>query len=968
MSSLKYNAFLGAMPFMDPSLLPQANSWVNRDCWFVDGTLRPIKAPAVDTALPAPSSSTKTLYRYRPCPKDPTQSYWIQRGESYNVAPSPVANDKYGRLYFTRQEYTATEAAELPHFYDVKGLLGRTSNEDLCNAAAPVFGSYSPNDSASYTLGVPSPLSATVAYTGGEFALATSTNGTTWDQPADYKGTAYAFLTVFQGVAAAQVLLAGGYNGAIARSTDGGTTWAPASVPDDAAAYTIRCFAELSGVLIAGCNDGRLLTSTDNGATWTIPDYCNGKAFVEGHITAAITHNSNIRIGTTAGYTRELKTVSGVLAKPTDTDNPWENVSGLTGLFRVTDTNGTTVHPIYSAVVISDPTLGTRAYFVGGNKKGRIVRNTSNDAVPTWTLADGNATISPILSIAANASRTQFIVATASSYRMYTNSYSPWPEVNVHSDTFAGAQYFKTAAGAWKNIRYAGFTGTGTGSPFVVGEKGGFAFLTYPDISNPAGTWVGPPTSFGEAPLNYVAYISGKYILTGNDQAATNQELQVRYYAITFVDGFGAEGAPILTTKVSATANGAFTLGWKNPSLSGLRVNTGDAKFYIYRTASSGTTTEFLLVDKVGYAPATETYTYDDSKKDEELNEVMVSTDWIPPPQKLRGLVTLPGGVLAGFVDNTLWFSEPGQPHAWPVKYQRTVGAPIVGLSTFANSVLVTTIDRSYIASGIDPFNMALTELETDQSCISANSVVDMGGSAIYASPRGLVRVSNMAPEWITKQLFTPDQWAQLNPASIRATVWEGRYLAFFDGQPLYAAYTINGVITYPKGMSLVPGGDVDGVSWYSTSGSFPITDAYDDKVYFLSNGARYIWNSGVTNATCFWRGKLLQSPESLSFSWLQVQSGDYEATVRYYSEEGSTLVYEVVIGVTNVTTRQMSFTATEYHPDGTVKKTFSGTAQDGTVRLPAGRRSRFHVVEIETQGRVRQVLFTQSSLELRTT
>lgn len=979
MSSLKFNTFLGAMPYMDPTLIPEANSWINRDCWFVDGTLRPIKEPALDTTTPAPPAGTETMYRYRPCPKDPTQAYWIHRPGSYNVAPSPVANDKYARLYFSRQSYTASEAAELPHFYDVKGLLGRSSNEDLCGGSA-AYGTYPEDDPASYTLGVPSPISASVAYTGGEFALATSTDGVTWSQPDDYKGTAYAFLTVFAGTG---VTLAGGYNGAIAYSKDGGSTWAQATVPDDASTYTIRCFAYGSSTYIAGCNDGRLLVSSD-GITWTIPEYCKTQAFVSGHITAAINFLGKLRLGTTAGYARELKVTSGVMASPTDATNPWVNIDGVTSKFRVDENGGTTIHPINGAVVLNDPNpqLGTRAYFVGGNKKGRIVRNTASG----WELAADQATVGPIISIAANAAKTQFVVATASSYRMYTNSFTPWTEVNVHSDAFAGAKYFKTTTGAWKDVRYVGFTGNGTGSPFVVGEKGAFAFLTYSGGADYVGTWNGPPAAFGETSLNYVAYLNSKYILVGNDQAATNQELQVRYYSITFIDGFGAEGAPILTTKVSATANGAFTLSWKNPTFYvredgtpitsevwtgnayATRVNKTGAKFYIYRTASSGASTEFLYVDSVAFNEATETYTYTDSKKDEELGEVMPSTDWVPPPPKLRGLVSLPGGVLAGFVDNTLWFSEPGQPHAWPVKYQRTVNAPIVGLSTFANSVLVTTRDRSFIASGVDPFNMALTELETDQSCISADSVVDMGGSAIYASPRGLVRVSNMTPEWITKQLFTPAQWAQLNPASIRATVWEGRYLCFFDGQPAYAAYGVNGVTTYPAAMSIVPGADIDGITWYTATARRVVTDPYDDKVYFINGTNRYIWNNGANNAKCFWRGKFLQSPESLSFSWLQVQGEQYETTVRYYSEEGYTLVFEAVIGVTNSTTRVTPFTAKQYNSAGAVTRTFAGNALDGTIRLPAGRRSRFHVVEIETQGQVRQVLFTQSGVELRST
>ena len=500
----------------------------------------------------------------------------------------------------------------------------------------------------------------------------------------------------------------------------------------------------------------------------------------------------------------------------------------------------------------------------------------------------------------------------------------------------------------------------------LVGTNGRIAFLN-------GETWVGPTAGkdFGETPILSVDFNGIRFVAVGGTKTAANLTVAPRYYAVTFVDGFGAESAPALAGKVTAASGDGFKITWgvnlnmvgDNPKYI-VNKDAGKAKFYIYRTASSGSSTEFLRVDSVDYVEGTTTYSYTDTKTDDVLGEVMLSTDWIMPPEGLRGLVTLPGGVLAGFVDNTLWFSEPGQPHAWPVKYQRTVSAPIVGLSTFANSVLITTIDRSYIASGMDPFNMALTELETDQSCISADSVVDMGGYSIYASPRGLVKVSNMNPEWLTKQLFTPAQWALLNPSTMRATLWEGRYLVFFTPPEGGVPYAAAGV----KSFSLVPGADVDGIAWYSQAGDRAFTDPYDDKVYFIEGTNRKIWNAGTTNKTCLWVSKLLQSPESLNFSWLQTQTAGEtgSATVRYYSEEGYTLLAEVTFSNTNAITRQTAITGKVYNSDGTQKSTFSGNVYDATARLPAGRRTRFHLVEIETDTKVRQVLFTQSALELR--
>lgn len=955
MATLKFEAFLGDIPYLDATGLPEQNSRLNRDCWFVDGKLQPIKEALTDGTVP---EGTKTIYRYRPCPKDASQAYWITRTESYNVAPSPIPNDKFGRLYFTRKKYATGDTVELPHFYDVKGLLGRTNNTDLCTNTGT--GPFPVSGATKYTLGVPSPRDFSAGLTSGYFSLGVSSDALTWTYPEGFRGQEFSFLRI---ATFGSRVVAGGYNGVIVYSDDDGATWSTAYTPETAVTFVIRSLAhDGTGRCIAGCENGKLLISVDNGANWSLPAYSgDGQRVADGHITAAVylSSNSSFFIGTTGGVVK--KATSAALS---DAD-PWEGVADATSKFQVVSGGQTTINPIFDGAA----SAATGAlYFVGGAATGVAVTRASNG---TWSTMTGHDLNGPIRSINMNATGDRFVCTTTEAYQERVSSWGA--KVKVHSTDFAGASFFRSGS-VWKDVRAAGYNNNN--SIILIGERG--AFAREADFSGGL-VWHGPTTSdyFGLTRLNDFAYVGGKYLLVAGDRLSSTVTVQPRYYAVTFVDGYGAESAPVLSTKITAVPGTGFKLQWKAPTFqvtedgavtsSGLTqtVNLNGAKYRIYRTASSGSSTDFLLVDGgVAHVIGTNDYEYTDVKQDEALAEVMLSTDWIPPPPKLRGLVTLPGGVLAGFVDNTLWFSEPGQPHAWPVKYQRTVSAPIVGLSTFANSVLITTIDRSYIASGMDPFNMALTELETDQSCISADSVVDMGGYSIYASPRGLVKVSNMNPEWLTKQLFTPAQWALLNPSTMRATLWEGRYLVFFTPPEGGVPYAAAGV----KSFSLVPGADVDGIAWYSQAGDRAFTDPYDDKVYFIEGTNRKIWNAGTTNKTCLWVSKLLQSPESLNFSWLQTQTAGEtgSATVRYYSEEGYTLLAEVTFSNTNAITRQTAITGKVYNSDGTQKSTFSGNVYDATARLPAGRRTRFHLVEIETDTKVRQVLFTQSALELR--
>ena len=99
-------------------------------------------------------------------------------------------------------------------------------------------------------------------------------------------------------------------------------------------------------------------------------------------------------------------------------------------------------------------------------------------------------------------------------------------------------------------------------------------------------------------------------------------------------------------------------------------------------------------------------------------------------------------GILVGFTGNTLCFSVPFAPYAWPVRYQQSVDAPIVGIAAIDQSVFVGTTQGIYIFTGSDPGQMSSEKLPVQQSCVSKRSIVSLDRGVCWASKKGLCFIS----------------------------------------------------------------------------------------------------------------------------------------------------------------------------------------------------------------------------------
>lgn len=96
MATLRVDTFGGVAPLIDPKKLPEWGAQAAINCVFEAGDLRPLRSGLqIQWGGPAPVAPTR-IYQWR--------SRWLAWSGDVDVAASPVANDQFQRLYWTRGE------------------------------------------------------------------------------------------------------------------------------------------------------------------------------------------------------------------------------------------------------------------------------------------------------------------------------------------------------------------------------------------------------------------------------------------------------------------------------------------------------------------------------------------------------------------------------------------------------------------------------------------------------------------------------------------------------------------------------------------------------------------------------------------------------------------------------------------------------------------------------------------------
>lgn len=281
--------------------------------------------------------------------------------------------------------------------------------------------------------------------------------------------------------------------------------------------------------------------------------------------------------------------------------------------------------------------------------------------------------------------------------------------------------------------------------------------------------------------------------------AVDNDLAEVVKYAYTLVSSLGEETAPS-NLSVGVKFNKGRTVTVEVPSITGPKNNRTIASKRIYRSQTSAAgVTDLYFVGEVSAADSS----FVDVWGVNDIQEPCPTKHFAAIPTYVRGLTAMPNGIMAAFRGRELLFCEPYQPHAWPESYRLYLDYDIVGMVASGTSLIVMTKASPYVVQGLHPDSMATAKMETILPCVSANSIVDLGTSAIYASNDGLVQISEGGAQLISQSLWSKDEWDAMTPSDIRGGRYGQSYIFSFEtltgGRRSYIVDTSDGQATITR-------------------------------------------------------------------------------------------------------------------------------------------------------------------------
>lgn len=332
-------------------------------------------------------------------------------------------------------------------------------------------------------------------------------------------------------------------------------------------------------------------------------------------------------------------------------------------------------------------------------------------------------------------------------------------------------------------------------------------------------------------------------------------------YTVTYVSQFGEEGP------ASPPSNAVKRWDGATVALTAISVASGgfvvSAK-RIYRTEGQGV---YQFVAEIG---PSETI-FADNIDSAFMGDVLPSGDWIAPHEDMVGLTSIPNGILMGWWGNTIAFSEPYQPHAWPIAYRMTLEYDVVGVAHCAYGLIVVTTGTPYLIAGSSPASMGQQKIDAALAGVSKRSVVDMGEYVIYASADGLVAIGGTEPRVISEGVMTKQQWAAYRPHTMIACRWDGRYLAFWGDSTEGGAFSFRAD---------------EGFRFYDIWTEALYSDLETGEIYLKNpqNNRLSTWDNGVIKAYT-WRSKEFTVSRSQRPAVAKVTAQSYPVTFEYFAD-----------------------------------------------------------------------------------
>jgi len=890
MAAIKITNFLGIAPKISPELLPNTASQIANNCKLYSGDLLPYPQPVI-VGNTNKTGALRTLYALRN-PANSADLKWLSWATDVDIAVA-----------------TATENDEQRFYYTGDGV-PKVSNYELATTGVGAY------PIAAYDLGLPLPT--TTLTTVAQSAEASSTT-------ASYARAANVTTIV---TSAPHGLVTNDF------TNINGFTFLTGTYSDDGAAtttVTITGHGLITGAIVTldftsgtGVDGAYTITKISNdvftvAVTAGAPDtgdvgldlssFNSSSVQVTVVNTTTFTYANTGFTSTTVAYTTGVINKAGTItqSRARDSGNLATIVTAALHYLRTGNVVTVTGFPAATTTV---------ATFNASNVEVTVINATTityfcpGEAVST--VADGNGKVTL-------AGLTQ-----ARSY-LYT-WYTPWLEESIGSEP-SDDLYIKEG----QTVTVSGLpTAKPTGNNFIRGVR---LYRTLPSVSG----------------TEYFL-LSTLWFPTALTRVARASNVS------TVTTGFPHNLSVDDRFKISACTVASFDI------TGGIVVDVIDDYTFTYAqvagNVASTTVAAGTLYHDVSENPPTSTarywgdssYNFVDDFDSRNLNTLLASDNYDAPPDNLEGLAAVQNNILVGFVGNKMYFSEPGQPHAWPQSYAITVEYPIVGISAVAGSFLVTTTSYPYLVSGNDPAaRMAVARIDANYPCLNRKSMVTMGYGIVYATHEGLAVYSpSSGPQIITKALYNSDTWnATLDPTTINAQYYNENYLA---------SHSTGGIIFEQDAKT--------GGFFVDTTFSFTASwyDALQGTVFVISgtNGDVYEWDDMSQPAlTMEWKSKVIVTKDMINLGAVRIVA-DYTTPSTIWDED---------------TTQWQLETTTWDEPDDITftlwvdkQQLFQTVINDDAVfRLPTGYRSDTFEVGVEGNVRVRAIYLGETPTGLRT-
>jgi len=169
----------------------------------------------------------------------------------------------------------------------------------------------------------------------------------------------------------------------------------------------------------------------------------------------------------------------------------------------------------------------------------------------------------------------------------------------------------------------------------------------------------------------------------------------------------------------------------------------------------------------------------EDDVDEDDLGDVLVSTDYYPPITDLDGLTSMATGHLYAWKDNVLYYSFPYLPHAWKTSDVISIDRNIVVARGFANVLCIATDGEPYVFSGQSPRTFNKVKMGKWVPCISKRATVKRDSAILFPTREGLIQLDMNGAQNVTQKIIKREQWVSYVMGNAFAIYRNDRYYAY---------------------------------------------------------------------------------------------------------------------------------------------------------------------------------------------